>query len=60
MTELFSKFIMNFDIEKMSESEECLKNLSNNRYLPSESIVMQGKEIFNIFVKGTEGRDITE
>lgn len=34
--------------------------MSNNRYLPNQSIVLQGSEIFNLFFEGTKGDDIDD
>ena len=34
--------------------------MSNNRYLPDQSIVLQGSEIFNLFFEGTKGPDIDD
>ena len=40
VTECFNKFINKFSLDPKSNSATCLENLSNNRYLPDQSIVL--------------------
>ena len=47
-------------MEQKNNSSTCMQNLSNNRYLPNESIVLQGAEVFNIFFQGTQWKDIDQ
>ena len=59
MTERFNKFLTKFSL-RPDENPNCLQSVSNNRYLPNQSIVLQGSEIFNLFFEGTKGDDLDD
>jgi hypothetical protein len=57
MTERFVKYITKFSLDS-NDNPKSIQNVSNNRYLPSQSIVLPGSEIFNLFFEATRGEEL--
>ena len=52
ITRKFMKYLNNFDINQ--------KSVYSSRYLPDRSVVLEGKQVFNIFFEGTEIEDFDQ
>lgn len=59
VTEKFKGFVSQFSLDP-NDNPNCIQNVSNNRYLPPQSIVLPGSEIFNLFFEGTKFNDVDE
>jgi len=59
VTEKFKKFLCEFSLDP-NDNPTCIQNVSSNRYLPNQSIVLQGSEIFNLFLEGSKFKDTDE
>ena len=57
LTERFVKYITKFSLDS-NDNPKSIPNVSNNRYLPSLSIVLPGSEIFNLFFEATRGETL--
>ena len=51
------KSIRNLSLEP-SDWRKAIRNASNNKYLPPNSLVLPGEQIFDIFFDATKGEDI--
>ena len=59
MTEQFLRYVKGLSLEPV-DNPKCVEKLSNNRYLPDHSVVLQGAEVFNLFFEGTSFQDVDE
>ena len=57
ITDKFLQFLRKFSLDPV-DNPNAIQNVSNNKFLPPESLVLHGSEIFNIFFEGTKSQDV--